>query len=84
MRENIIVSRRGGVSLPGRMRKRLGIKPGDVLIVEERGSELVLRPAAVIELDTYSDEQITAWDQEDQLSEMEHLAIRDRLRAIAS
>lgn len=77
MRENVIVSSRGSVSLPGRMRKHLGIKPGDVLIVEERGNELVLRPAAVIELDTYSDEQITAWDKEDQLSEMEHLAIRD-------
>lgn len=77
MRENVIVSSRGSVSLPGRMRKRLGIKPGDILIVEERGNELVLRPAAVIELDTYSDEQITAWDKEDQLSEMEHLAIRD-------
>ena len=43
---------RADLTLPASMRKRLGIKAGGVLVVEDRKGELVLRPAAVVELDT--------------------------------
>lgn len=75
MRENIVVSERGQITLPVSMRKRLGIKGGGVLIAEERKGEVVLRPAAVVELDTYADEEIANWDREDQLSPAERSRI---------
>lgn len=75
MKENIVVSGRGQITLPASMRRRLGIKAGGVLVVEAREGELVLRPAAVVELDTYSDEEISAWDREDRLSTAERSRI---------
>ena len=71
MSETLIVSSRGQITLPARLRKRYGIKGGDVVILEERGNEVVLKPAVVLELDTYSDEQIAEWDANDRLADAE-------------
>lgn len=79
MRENVVVSNRGQVTLPADVRKRLGIKPGSVVIVEERGGEIVLRPAAVIEVEHYSDEQIQAWDADDRFKKGERETIKRRM-----
>ena len=67
MRDHLIVSGRGQITLPASVRKRLGIQAGDVLILDERRGEMVLRPAAVVELEIYTDEQITEWEEEDRL-----------------
>jgi len=73
MQENLVVSARGQITLPATLRKRFGIRPGDVVIVQDRDGELVLKPAAVLEIDTYSDEQIAEWDEQDRLlSEERH------------
>jgi len=53
------------------MRRRLGIKTGGIVVAEERAGELVLRPAAVVELDTYTDDEIAGWDREDRLDPAE-------------
>jgi len=79
MRGNLVVSERGQITLPAGIRKRLGIKPGGVLIVEDRDGELVLRPAAVMEIETYSDADIARWDAEDRLDKAERDAILKRL-----
>jgi antitoxin PrlF len=81
MRETLIVSGRGQITLPAGMRKHLGIAPGSALIVEERDGELMLKPAAVLSIDTYSDVQITDWDREDVLSADERQRILARLQA---
>lgn len=54
--------------MPANLRKRLGIRPGGVLSAEEKGGELVLRPAVVLEMESYSDADIRRWDEEDRLS----------------
>ena len=77
MRETVIVSSRGQITLPAEVPKRLGIKPGSVVLVEERAGELVLRPVGEIEL--YTEQQIAEWDQADRLSDVERLAICQRL-----
>ncbi|MDE2089800.1 MAG: AbrB/MazE/SpoVT family DNA-binding domain-containing protein [Gammaproteobacteria bacterium] len=79
MRENLVVSSRGQITLPAGLRKRLGIKPGGVVIIEERNGELVLRPAAVLEIETYSDTDIARWEEGDRLTEAERDAILKRL-----
>jgi antitoxin PrlF len=79
MSETLIVSSRGQVTLPAALRKRLGIAPGDVLIVEDRDGELVFKPAAVLEVERYTDEQIAEWDRNDTLSDDERSRIVARL-----
>jgi len=81
MRETLIVSGRGQITLPAGMRKHLGIAPGSAVIVEERDGELMLKPAVVLSIDTYSDAQITDWDREDVLSADERQRILARLQA---
>lgn len=68
MKESVLVSSRGQITLPAGVRKRLGIKSGGIILIEERAGELVLRPAAVLEIEHYSDIKIAAWDEMDQLS----------------
>ena len=78
MSETAIVSSRGQITLPARLRKRLGIKGGDPVLLVEKGNEIVLKPALVVEVDCYSDEQVAEWDQADRLDD------RDRKRFVAA
>ena len=75
MKESVLVTSRGQITLPAGVRKRLGIKAGGVVLLEERNGEVVLRPAAVLEIENYSDEDIASWDKEDRLTESERTAI---------
>ena len=79
MSETLVVSSRGQITLPAALRKRLGIKSGDVVILEDRGNEVVLKPGVVLEIQHYSDEEITQWDAEDKLSDQERSQILDTL-----
>ncbi|MBK6743670.1 MAG: AbrB/MazE/SpoVT family DNA-binding domain-containing protein [Hydrogenophilales bacterium] len=81
MPETLIVSNRGQITLPAAMRKHLGIVPGGAVIIDERNGELTVKPAAVLEIEPYSDEQITRWDAEDALSAGERQRILARLQA---
>ena len=78
-RRTLTVSSRGQITLPAGLRKRLGIRPGGVLSAEEKGGELVLRPAVVLEMETYTDADIRRWDKEDRLSPGERDRILKRL-----
>ena len=80
MPENVVVSERGQITLPAALRKRLGIEPGGVLVVEEKNGAVILRPAAVVALETYSDADIARWDEEDRLTEAERAKISRRLK----
>ena len=79
MSETLIVSSRGQITLPAALRKRLGIKEGDVVIIEERGNEVLLKPGAVFEIGVYSEGEIADWDKADELSEKERGEIVKRL-----
>ena len=81
MHETLVVSSRGQITLPATLRKRLGIKGGDVMIIEDRGDEIVLKPGVVVELQLYGDEQVARWDAEDALSDEERTRILARLPA---
>ena len=79
MNETLVLSSRGQITLPAVLRKRLGLKTGDVLILEDRGSEIVLKPGVVIETQYYNDEAIAEWDQADRLSDRERARILNQL-----
>ena len=78
-RSSVVVSSRGQITLPADLRRRLGIKKGGVVTIEERASALILRPAAVIELTMYSDDDIARWNAEDEISETERRRIGKKL-----
>ena len=71
LREVLTVSSRGQITLPAEMRRHLGIEPGGAVIVEDFGGELRLKPAAVLEVELFSDEVIAEWEQADALSDQE-------------
>ena len=81
MRETLIVSSRGQITLPAGIRKQLGLAAGSAVIIEERNGEMTLKPAAVLEIDTYSDAQVAEWDREDALTAEERQRILMRLQA---
>jgi AbrB family looped-hinge helix DNA binding protein len=81
LREVLTVSSRGQITLPAEMRRHLGIEPGCAVIVEDCGGELRLKPAAVLEVELYGDEDIAAWDQADTLSNQERQQIIERLQS---
>jgi len=80
MRRNLLVSSRGQITLPSSVRKRLGIQSGGIVTLEERDNVVVLRPAAVVEIETYSDDDIAQWDKEDLLEPAERNALLKSLR----
>jgi len=75
MKESVLVTSRGQITLPAGVRKRLGIKAGGVVLLEERNGEVVLRPAAVMEIENYTDEDIAKWDKADRLTASERASI---------
>jgi antitoxin PrlF len=80
MRQNLLVSGRGQITLPASVRKRLGIQSGGIVTLEERDNVVVLRPAAVVEIEAYSDENVAQWDKEDRFEPAERNAILKRIR----
>jgi AbrB family looped-hinge helix DNA binding protein len=80
MRQNLLVSSRGQITLPSSVRKRLGIQSGGIVTLEEKDNVVMLRPAAVVEIETYSDEEIAQWDKEDRMEPAERSAFLKRLR----
>ncbi len=82
--DNLIVSGRGQVTLPAKLRKRLGIEPGGILIAEEKDGALVLRPAMVMPVEIYSDEDVARWVKEDAFkNDAERREFDRKLRALA-
>ena len=77
MRQTLIVSNRGQLTLPARLRKRFGIKDGGAVILEERGTELILKP--VMEVEMYPEAQVSAWNDADRLDDAERKRVRKRL-----
>jgi AbrB family looped-hinge helix DNA binding protein len=80
MRQTLLVSNRGQITLPASVRKRLGIQSGGVVTLEEKENVVLLRPAAVVEIETYSEEEIAQWDKEDRLEPGQRNALLKRLR----
>lgn len=80
MKENIIVSEKGQVTLPAAMRKSLGLAKSAVLTAEQIGGKIVLTPAIVVETDLYFDEEITEWNRADAFEPGERRTVYAKLK----
>jgi AbrB family looped-hinge helix DNA binding protein len=74
----LIVSPRGQITLPKRVRARLRISPGSVLLLREENGRIVLDPAAVTPVALYADEEIGRLLAADRVSPSESAALRRR------
>ena len=82
MPQTLVVSGRGQITLPATTRKRFGIKGGDVVILEDRGGEIVLKPGIVLEVQHYGDDQIAQWDAHDRLEDEERARVPDAVSGL--
>jgi AbrB family looped-hinge helix DNA binding protein len=76
----LVVSGRGQVTLPSAVRARLRIREGSLLLLYEEEGRLVLNPAAVAPVDTYSDDQIAELVLQDRITPLERRKLRRRWR----
>ena len=61
------MTERGTLTLPANIRKALGLKGKQQLIVElTEAGEIVLRPAALVPLEMYTEERIAEFSQDDE------------------
>ncbi len=81
-RAKLIVTQRGQITLPAGVRKRMGIKEGDVLTLEERSGEMVIRPTAVLDVELFSGDEIARWDDVDRLGSAARARILKKARKI--
>lgn len=79
MKENLIVSDKGQITLPAAMRKSLGLSKSAVLTAEQVGGRIVLTPAMVLETALYTDEQIAEWDRADTFRKGERQRLSSKL-----
>jgi antitoxin PrlF len=80
MKENLIVSDKGQITLPAAMRRSLGLGKRAIVTAEEVGGKIVLTPAVVLETERYSDDQITEWDGADAFKKGERQRIESGLK----
>ncbi|MCL6527987.1 MAG: AbrB/MazE/SpoVT family DNA-binding domain-containing protein [Thermaceae bacterium] len=70
------VSPRGQITLPASIRKVLGLKSGDVLLLSVEQGRVVLEPARVLPLEAYTEERIQEFNRAAEVSEEELAAFR--------
>lgn len=79
MKQNLIVSSKGQITLPAAMRRALGLQGNAIVTAEQQGGRIVLAPAMVVETEVYSDEAVRAWQREDAFAPGEREAIARKL-----
>ncbi|MHB1461111.1 MAG: AbrB/MazE/SpoVT family DNA-binding domain-containing protein [Armatimonadota bacterium] len=52
------VGKRGSMVIPARLRKRFGIHEGTLIIAEELGDGIFIRPAVAVPVEVYSPERV--------------------------
>ncbi len=58
MTKVVNINGRGALTLPKDMRRRLGVKGGGQVVIEERPEGLLLRPGVTFPVEIYTDERL--------------------------
>lgn len=62
------VSPRGQITLPGPVRKALGLEPGDNLVVSVDGERAIIEPAVVVPIERYTEERTKEFEEAARMS----------------
>ncbi len=57
MLDTVKIGRNGALVIPAKMRRRLGLDEGDLVLIEETGDGLIIRPAVAMPIEVYSKER---------------------------
>ncbi len=74
------VGKRGTVVIPAAIRRRFGLKEGDLLITEEREDGILLRPAVAMPLEFYSMERRASLLLENAVDEADYRQAREAVK----
>ena len=62
MKARLVVTSRGVVTLPAKLRQALGIRADDQLIAETTPEGLLLRPTVTLPVEIYTDQRLREFD----------------------
>jgi AbrB family looped-hinge helix DNA binding protein len=82
IREVSRVGRRGTVVIPASLRKRFRLQDGSMVMAEERDEGILLRPAAVVPVETYSPERKAQFLLSNAVDEADYRAAVKEVRAM--
>ena len=63
MKATVMMTSRGVITLPAKLRQALGLKAEDILIAETTPEGLLLRPSVTLPVEIYSDERVREFDE---------------------
>lgn len=63
------LSARGTLTLPAAMRRKLGLREGDVLALHLSGRSILLTPAVVTPVELYTDERIAEFERNAEMTQ---------------
>jgi AbrB family looped-hinge helix DNA binding protein len=72
------LSPRGQVTLPIDIRRALGVKSGDAMVVSIEAGRIVLSPAVVTPVERFTDDRIAEFEQASQMTAQEVQAARKK------
>lgn len=65
MKATVVLNSRGVITLPAKLRQALGLAANDHLIAETTPEGLLLRPAVILPIETYTPERKREFDAEE-------------------
>ncbi|MDA8214040.1 MAG: AbrB/MazE/SpoVT family DNA-binding domain-containing protein [Nitrospiraceae bacterium] len=69
--ETVIIGERGQVTIPKKLREKLGIKPKSPVVIELKENGILIKPAVTVPLREFSDEFVKQLEKEDMLKKGE-------------
>lgn len=79
MKTTVMVTSRGVITLPAKLRQALGLKADDILIAETTPEGLLLRPSVTLPVEIYSDTRVREFDEGE--AELKKVLDRKKKRA---
>lgn len=84
MEEIVQLSGRGGITLPAKVRKQLGLVEGDILTVRVSGRSIVLAPSVLTAVELYDEHRISEFEENSRLTDDELTKAKESWRASIS
>lgn len=70
---------KGLITIPKKMREKVGIKEGDVALVTVKGKKIIIEPHKKINYRIFTKEEIDEWMKEDELTPAEAKKIEKKM-----
>lgn len=76
------VGKRGTIVIPARLRRRFGIDEGSLVIAEERGEGILIRPAVALPIEMYSPERIAEFLLNNAIGREDYARVVEEVKAM--